>query len=378
MTHHFFNESLQQTPVRIANTQTFASIMLDKNEQSNDVDVELKTRVMDKLLHADWNRYPSACNADIENKIAGYCHLNKENIVLSGGSATMITALLNYFALNGKTITIVQPSYSLFEYHCNTYNIAYTPWMLTADLEFDYDHMPMLDKHSVLIITSPNNPTGNAIDTNQLQELLHKHPESLIILDGVYTEFCAEDVTSLIHSHPNLIVLRSFSKAFPVAGLRLGYLCAAPGIASVVRKLILQFSITPFSLIFAREILFDKEFMRSSQQRVQDIIRQRENVSNTIARLFSGEILTVFPSQGNFLLIRIHDDTYFNNLMEDLAEAGIKVLNTSSFLLLENTFRVSVGTTSENNVFLTCLQNSLESNDYNTGLLIENNTLQVA
>ncbi len=375
MTTNFFSEVLQNTKSRIATSTSSATICLDKNEQSMDVDYEFKVRVIDSLLQIDWNRYPSADTKDIEMKIADYCQLKPENIVLAGGSATLITTLLNYFALNKKNIIIAQPSYSLFDYHCKTYNIHYTSWFLNADLEFDYENMPVLDKDSVFIITSPNNPTGNAIDINKLEELLQRYPESMVILDGVYTEFCQCDVTPLIHTYSNLIVLRSFSKAFPIAGLRLGYLCATPAVASVVKKLILQFSITPFSLCFAREILFDKRFIENSKKRVCEIILQRDLLSHSIATKFNGDVLKVFSSEGNFLLIKIFDDTHFNNLMEDLSAAGIKVLNTSGFALLQNTFRVSIGTDYENNCFLQCLINSLESNFFSNQLVTQNNPI---
>jgi histidinol-phosphate aminotransferase len=240
---------------------------------------------------------------------------------------------------------------------------------LTDDLEFDYENMPLLHDSSVMIITSPNNPTGNSIDVEKLKDLLEMYPQSLIILDGVYTEFCQDDVTPLVHQYPNLIVLRSFSKAFPIAGLRLGYLCAAPVIASIVKKLILQFSITPFSLTFAREMLFDEAFMEDSKNRVQEIIEQREIMSRAIAHRFSRDTVKVFPSEGNFLLIKIQDQSMFSNLMEDLTAAGIKVLNTSSFKLLQNTFRVSIGSEMENEAFLQCMTNSIESNFYSKFML---------
>lgn len=369
MTAQFFNETLQKTSSRIKNTVKKSAHMLDKNEQSNDVSYDLKVRVMDKLLHADWNRYPSSDYQDIETKIAQYCGLETENIVLAGGSATIITTLLNYFALNNKEITIAQPSYSLFDYHCKTYNIAYNPWLLTDDLAFDYENMPVLHNSSVMIITSPNNPTGNSLDVEKLKDLLEMYPQSLIILDGVYTEFCQDDVTPLVHQYPNLIVLRSFSKAFPIAGLRLGYLCAAPAIAGIVKKLILQFSITPFSLCFAREMLFDEAFMEDSKNRVQEIIYQRDLLHHSITHQFAQDMVKVFPSEGNFLLIKISKQNMFTNLMEDFEEAGIKVLNTSSFALLQNTFRVSIGTTQENEAFLQCMTNSIESHFYSKLIL---------
>lgn len=359
MLQHFFADTLQTAANRIAPSKATARFQLDKNEHSDDVDTEFKKRVLENLLNTDWNRYPSADLHDLETKVADYCGLAPENIVLSAGSASIITTLLDYFALNQKHIVITQPSYSLFDYHCKTYNIPYETWLLSADLEYDYSKMPALRPGSVLIVTSPNNPVGNTMELAQLEQLLSQNPDSYIILDGVYTEFCEVDATPLVKKYPNLIVLRSFSKAFPIAGLRLGYLCASPQTAAIVRKLVLQFSLNHFSLTFAREMLSDRKFMENAQKRVLDIVVERERMYHLIRLEFCPDTLHVFPSEGNFLLIRVTDTAAFEKLMADFADNGIKVLNTSGFPLLKNTFRVSIGTAHENEAFFYCLLGSL-------------------
>lgn len=359
MLQHFFADALQKSDVRVAPGTNAARFHLDKNEQSVDVDLAFKKRVAEKLLNADWNRYPTADYRAIETKIADYCGLAPENIVLSAGSANIITTLLNYFALNQKHIVIAQPSYSLFDYHCKTYNIPYESWNLNGDLEYDYDNMPALKPGSVFIITSPNNPVGNTLDLARLERLLTENPDSYIILDGVYTEFCETDATPLVQQYPNLIVLRSFSKAFPVAGLRIGYLCAAPETAAIVRKLMLQFSINPFALLFVDEMLSDRTFLEHSRKTVLGIVAERERMYHLISQRFGCHTLKVFKSEGNFLLIRVLDRSVFEELMADLSRAGIKVLNTSGFPLLHDTFRVSVGTAYENDLFLHHLWASL-------------------
>lgn len=361
MIDNFFSAQLQKVESRIASTPTQARFQLDKNEQSHDVDRALKLEVLNQLLDANWNRYPNADHRDIEGKVAEYCGLAPEQIALGPGSASLITTLLNYFALNQKKITITQPSYSLFDYHCKTYNIPYTPWMLTPELEFDHAQLPKLDADSVLVITSPNNPVGNSIRPETLEYLLANNPEACIILDGVYAEFAETDFTPLVKKYDNLIVLRSFSKAFPIAGLRLGYLCAAPQTTSILKKLILQFSISPLTLVFAREMLFHPAFMTESQKRVQEIIRERNKLYQALQNDFAPETLQAFKSEGNFLLIRILDRQLLNALLEDFNRHGIKVLNTSCFPLLENTFRVSIGSPFENEIFYQCMLSCLPS-----------------
>lgn len=365
----FFNSALQSAQYRVAPSRNSSTVVLDKNEQSQDVERALKAKVLERLLHADWNRYPTADYRDIETKIAEYCRLSPENITLSAGSANSIVTLLNYFALNSKHIVIAQPTYSLFDYHCKTYSIPYTPWYLNERLEYDLGTLPTLGNNSVLIITSPNNPVGNCLTTEQLESILIANPESCVILDGVYCEFSSTDFTPLIKKYENLIVLRSFSKAFPIAGLRLGYVCAAPKIAATIKKLFLQFSITDFSLIFAREMLFSPEFMECSRKNVEDIISQRNTLAQSIKSRFKEDMVKVFPSEGNFLLVRVFNDNTFKRLMEDFADQGIKVLNTSSFAQLHNTFRVSVSTAEENHIFLTCMSNSLKINQLSSHII---------
>lgn len=359
MTNLFFSDILQNAPTRVTPTKTSSHLLLDKNEQSDDVDFSIKERVLNSLMNANWNRYPSADCSDIEALVANYCDLDPANIVLGPGSASIITTLLNYFALNGKRIVIAQPSYTLFDYHCKTYNIPYEPWMLTPELEYDYENIPTLGAGSVLIITTPNNPVGNTIEQEKLENILRSNPESFVILDAVYAEFAEMDLAPLVRKYDNLMVLRSFSKAFPMAGLRFGYLCAAPQVATVIRKLMLQFSINHLTQVFAREVLFTPEFLEDSRQRVSDMIEERERMFRLLNRRFDGSTMKVFQSSGNFLLMRVFDDATFGKLMADLEKNGIKVLNTSPFPLLRNTFRVSIGTTEENNIFLRCLTDSL-------------------
>ncbi|HMX40921.1 MAG TPA: hypothetical protein PKD78_11355, partial [Saprospiraceae bacterium] len=135
MLQHFFSDNLLTASSRIAPSSTShtGGCRLDKNEQSEDVEAAFKRRVIEKLVAADWNRYPAADHRDIEERVAQYCGLSPENIVLSAGSASLITTLLDYFALQGKHIVITQPSYSLFDYHCKTYNIPYEPWLLSPE-----------------------------------------------------------------------------------------------------------------------------------------------------------------------------------------------------------------------------------------------------
>ena len=132
MQSQFFGPALAGIGNRIAHTATPARYLLDKNEQAEGPDSAYIEMALNTLREANWNRYPTACYTTIEEKVAAYCRLSAENIVLGPGSASIIASLLNYFAINRKRIIINQPSYSLFEYHCYTYNIPFEPWLLNG------------------------------------------------------------------------------------------------------------------------------------------------------------------------------------------------------------------------------------------------------
>lgn len=319
----------------------------------------IKMQVLQKAMEMEWNRYPELNHADIEAKIAGTMGVNAGQVVLGSGSATFITTLLNYFGMQRRQIVIAQPSYSLFDYHCNTFGIDYTPWMLNADLEYDEHLLPQLQEGSVLFVVSPNNPVGNTIPREMLVRILTHNPGTLVILDAVYIEFGNTDFNDLLHQFSNLVIMRSLSKEMPVAGLRLGYMCASVAVTSVIRKLMLPFTINPMSLAFARYMMFDAEFREVAQQARMQLIAERERMQTLLYNCIPLGTALVYPSSGNFLLIRIPDNSLFSALINAFDDAGIKVLNTSGMPLLQNTFRVSIGSYEANSLVTECLMEVL-------------------
>jgi histidinol-phosphate aminotransferase len=359
MAINLFSETLQSIGSRIAPRDIPVSVYLDKNEQTEDLDSDIKNEVLDELFNTYWNRYPRLDSSEIENLIAGYCKLNPSNIAIAPGAAYLITTLLNYFAINKKHIVIAQPSYTLFDFHCKTYNIAYEPWYLKHNLEFDLEYMPKLTANSVLFMASPNNPVGNIISNMELESILQNNKESLVILDSVYLEFSSANPTQLVQKYNNLIVLRSFSKAFPGAGLRLGYMCAHQSLTSVIKKLILLFSVNHFSMAYAKVVLNNPSHLLNMENRVHKIINERDHLFSKLTFLFNENTIQVKRSEGNFLLIRIPDDKKLVSVLKALGNEGIQILNTSNLKMLDNTLRISVGSTKENNLFINCIKTAL-------------------
>ncbi len=359
MHDQIFSEFLQKVGGRIVQKNNPAKFFLDKNEQPDDFEDDIKLEILDELYKAKWNRYPNADNSEIEKLIATYSGLNSDNIAVAPGSATLIVTLLNYFAINQKHIVIAQPSYTLFDYHCKTHGINYEPWYLNSSLEFDLERMPNLSANSILILASPNNPVGNTISVKDLEGILKSYSNSLIIVDGVYLEFDNVNLNPLILKYNNLIVLRSFSKAFPAAGIRLGYLCANSVLVSIVKKLILMFSVNQFSQIFAKVILSNATHILNIKNRILKITTERDYLFFRLLEMEKEGNIIIKKPEGNFILIKIPDTDKFNRVLNQLTANGIQILNTSNLNMLENSLRVSVGLPSENNAFIDCIKCSL-------------------
>lgn len=328
---------------------------LDKNEHVFDINDNFKKLVISELSHESWNRYPTLDYSNIESGLASYCNLKSGKIVLAPGAASILSAILNYYSINGYKINILQPSYAFMTFHCQSFNIPFTPWWLDDNFSFNLDALPRLDKLSVLIFASPNNPTGSVLSMEDMKKLLRKFPTTTIVLDAVYQEYGDIDYTPLIEEFDNLMIVRSFSKAFPAAGLRLGYLCAGERLANLVKKLILPYSINHFAFEFATILMNNPEILNGEIAKITQIKEQRDLFYKRLKTSFSDEKLKVYPSAGNFFLIKIMVDDIFEKFITLLNSKGIKVLETHKQKQLSNTIRLSIGLPQEMEEVFECL-----------------------
>jgi histidinol-phosphate aminotransferase len=222
---------------------------------------------------------------------------------------------------------------------------------MKQDLTFDVDVISNAIGEfapDVTIICSPNNPTGQTIADEDLARLL-RIAGGLVVIDEAYHEFTGHSVVPLLREHENLIVLRTFSKAMALAGLRVGYLLAAPVLTNEIRKALLPYNLNTFSQT-AAEVAIDN-YDRELRPLVTKIIDER-------ARLFEGlshvNGLTPLQSQANFMIVR--SSIKPNSIFAELLRRDILVRDVSGYPMLKDYFRVTVGRPEENDTLLAALR----------------------
>jgi histidinol-phosphate aminotransferase len=203
----------------------------------------------------------------------------------------------------------------------------------------------------VVVVCTPNNPTGTLLDRDALTALL-KTARGIVILDEAYHEFSGQTALPLLHEYRNLVVLRTFSKAMSMAGLRFGYMMAHAEIAREVYKSKLPYNVNIFTLA-AAEIVIERRSVLDKG--IAALVRERARV---FAELRQRQNVRAFPSKANFILLKTARPA--GELFDALYRQGVLVRNVSAYPLLDRCLRVSIGTTGENDRFLAALDRALE------------------
>jgi histidinol-phosphate aminotransferase len=330
-----------------------ADVKLDQNENPYELPSDLKREVVDRVLRRPWGRYPEFVPAAVIKTLSKFTGWTEEGILVGNGSNELIQASLNVTLGPGRRLVVPQPTFTLYKLMATTLQSEVQPIFLDPErLTFDVDKLIEASRTAnVVVVCSPNNPTGNLLERDALVALL-KNAAGLVLLDEAYHEFSGQTVLPLLPEHRNLVVLRTFSKAMAIAGLRFGYMMAHPEIAREVYKSKLPYNVNVFTLA-AADIVIDKRAVLD--RGIQALIRERDRV---FAELQNRKAVHAFPSKANFILIRTEKPA--REMFDRLYGHGVLVRDVSAYPLLDRCLRISIGTTEENNRFLAALDVVLE------------------
>jgi histidinol-phosphate aminotransferase len=325
-------------------------IKLNQNESPYDVPAALKERIGPELEGREWNRYPAFVADEFIGAVAEATGWDPAGVLVANGSNELIQAVLAVVVGPGVRVVIPEPTFTLYRLMTEVGAGTVVPVPLSADMAFEPDSIIRAAREtraSVVVLCSPNNPTGCALGRDEM-ERIHDETRALILLDQAYVEFGGYDAIPLLADRPRLVILRTFSKAMALAGLRAGYMLAHPEIVAEVNKAKLPYNVNFFTEAAAAVVLRNRA---SLAPQIAAISAERDRLLTGL-RDIPG--LQVFDSFANFVLFRVESERLghrelFRRLLE---EYGILIRDVSGYPMLAGCLRVNAGTPAETTAFL--------------------------
>ncbi|QTE39414.1 histidinol-phosphate transaminase [Mucilaginibacter gossypii] len=318
-----------------------ASVFLDANENA-----------FGSPLDQQFNRYPDPLQYDLKKRITEIKGVPPRNIFIGNGSDEAIDILFRSFCNPGvDNVILVPPTYGMYEVSANINDIQARKVNLTEDYQLNLEGIAeAIDKNTKLIfICSPNNPTGNSINRDDIQTLLANF-SGIVVVDEAYINFSRQkSFIQELTECANLVVMQTLSKAWGLAGLRVGMAFASEEIIEVMNKVKPPYNVNESSQQLALAALAN---VGQVNEWIKETLTQRDRL---VLQLKDFEfVVDIYPSDANFILVKT---TNANGIYDYLVKQGIIVRNRSKVELCEGCLRITVGTPDENTILLEALQN---------------------
>lgn len=317
-----------------------ATRKLNQNESPWDVPPALKREVLAAAEAAPWHRYPEFAPPALLAALGTHYGWTPDGVLVGNGSNELIQATLATTLEPGDVVVAPMPTFSLYRLLTNVLGGRYRPVPLGRDFAYDVDTLietAVRERARVVVLNSPNNPTGSALPDGAVERILEE-TGALVVCDEAYQEFGGPTALPLLRVSSRVVVLRTFSKALGMAGLRFGLALAHPAVARELAKGKLPYNVNVVTLAAAAAALRHRDELA---ERVRRIIEQRGRLT---ARLSALPALAVYPSAANFVLIRCLRHPAREVFRRLLDEHGILVRDVSAAPELAQCLRISVGT----------------------------------
>ncbi len=318
-----------------------ASVFLDANENA-----------FGSPLEQQYNRYPDPLQYNVKKRLSEIKGVPVRNIFLGNGSDEAIDILFRSFCNPGiDNVILVPPTYGMYEVSANINDIETRKINLTEDFQLNLEGISeAIDKNTKLIfICSPNNPTGNSINRDDIETLLANF-DGLVVVDEAYINFSRQKTfIQELTEYSNLVVLQTLSKAWGLAGLRVGMAFASEEIIEVMNKVKPPYNMNEASQQLALQALANVDQVNGW---IKETLLQRDKLVLNLKKF--DFVVDIYPSDANFILVKTTDAKGIYNF---LVEKGIIVRDRSKVALCEGSLRITVGTPNENDILINTLQN---------------------
>ncbi len=334
---------------------TPCKINLSANENTYGMPEEVRSAINDAIAATATNRYPDPMSNELRDLIAAWHGVARENVCVGNGGDELLFNFFLAFGGPGKRLIDCPPTFTVYDIYSKMLGTNVVRcWRDPDTFELDMDALlPLAASADMVIVTSPNNPTGNIISVADVERLCAACP-GMVMIDEAYAEFADEGTSceSLLATCDNLIVLHTYSKAFCLAGVRVGYVLAAPDVIDVLGAVRQPYTADVFAQAAAEVVTKMREGFAPT---IATIKSERERLAQALSAI---DGVGVWPSQGNFLLVRLPQAGAVRVSLRD--DRSILVRDFSQAPGLEDCLRITVGTPSENDELVAAIANILK------------------
>lgn len=329
-----------------------ARAYLSANENPCDVGTEVRNEIKREINKVAFNRYPDPLANELRDMIAEANGLDRDCVLVGNGGDELLFDMALAWGGPGRKFLNMPPTFSVYQNNAALTNTEVVDIPRRADYTIDEEAvLSRVARGDIdyVIVTSPNNPTGDLADERFILRLLDA-TDALVMVDEAYFEFSRGTVRPYLAQHKNLVILRTFSKAFSLAGVRVGYLLGNPEVIREFLKVRQPYSVDAVSQAIARVVFRNRaKFERGIMQ----IVSERGRVFRELSQLPG---VTVYPSNANYILFRTEGA---GEVWQQLYDRGILVRDFSRAPMLQDCLRVSIGSPEENDEFLAALREIL-------------------
>lgn len=339
----------------LSGRRNYAGLLLDFNEKTTPPSSRVKQKLLNFINSNQLQIYPEYY--DLENKIAKYTKTTAKKILITNGSDQAIDLVFRTFLKKGDRVIIPQPSFSMFKQTAGIIGTKIiSPTYSKDNLSFPYEKImtKINSKIKLILICNPNNPTGTLATLKQISEISKKARQSIIFIDEAYVEYSKYSAVSLIKKYPNIIISRTFSKAFGLSALRIGYLIATPQYIKEIKKIRGPYDMNMAGYYAANTAIEEVKKMKKYVDEVMNKAKPK------IENFFKKNNIKYFISKSNFILFKPKE-----------AKKTYSILKNNGFLLrpqkntvINNTLRLTIGTNKQMNKFIACYQEKILKQKY--------------
>ncbi|NLB35499.1 MAG: histidinol-phosphate transaminase [Elusimicrobia bacterium] len=340
----FVLERIRKLKPYTASDVSEGEIKLDAQENPYELPDHIKLEIQNRIQDLSLNRYPSFEKSRMYKKLADYAGCHPDKILLGNGSDELIELILLACGGPGRLVATAEPTFSMYRILSDLTGTSYKGFPLNEDFSLPVESL-ISSGADIIFITYPHNPTGNSFEISDIERVIEESG-SLVVLDEAYYEFSKKSFVGMVKEYDNLLVLRTFSKAFSLAGIRAGYMVLPVNLSKDMKKAQLPYNFSVLNEIIIETVL---DYREDALESVEKLLSSREKM---YAQLKQIEGISPFESDANFILMKIEK---FEGVMASLKKHKIKAREFSD-PNLKSFLRVTVGTEDENKNFLKALR----------------------